>query len=491
MFQSANLKHSISKQEYKALAPSLRGALLDAQYDLLESRDFSVVVVVAGPELAGKSEALNDLQAWMDMRHVATYANPAPTTEELERPRMWRFWRNLPPKGRISLFYTHWYAHPIRSRVRSHLKSPKRDDSIDEIQRFEAMLAHENVLVLKFWFHMPREIQHKRLAEMEHDAPTRWKITRRHREELNDYDKIMVVAEDVVHATNRDYAPWIIINAADRRYRTIAFGQSIAAAIRKRLDAPTLLPNTCSALPLPVDRANNLLSGLDMTKALDRESYKSRLGEYQGQLARFAHKKAFRDRALVAVFEGNDAAGKGGAIRRIVQALDARQVSVVPVAAPTDEEAARPYLWRFWRRVPSHGCITLFDRSWYGRVLVERIEGFCQDSDWLRAYGEINDFEGELAEHGVILAKFWLAVTPDEQLRRFKERETTGFKRHKLTEEDWRNRDKWHAYVSAACDMIDRTSMPQVPWTLVEANDKHYARVKVLKTICHALRSAL
>ena len=191
------------------------------------------------------------------------------------------------------------------------------------------------------------------------------------------------------------------------------------------------------------------------------------------------------------MFEGLDAAGKGGAIRRVTQALDARQLPRLPVAAPTDEEKAQPYLWRFWRHLPRTGHVAIFDRSWYGRVLVERVEGFASEDEWLRAYGEINDFEEELADDGIVVVKFWLAISKEEQLRRFEEREQSAFKRFKITDEDWRNREKWDEYDDAVNDMVDRTSTPQAPWTLVEAEDKHWARVKVLKTLCDRLTREL
>jgi polyphosphate kinase 2 (PPK2 family) len=191
------------------------------------------------------------------------------------------------------------------------------------------------------------------------------------------------------------------------------------------------------------------------------------------------------------VFEGIDAAGKGSSIRRVTQALDARKYSLIPIAAPSDEELAQPYLWRFWRHLPGRGRFTIFDRSWYGRVLVERVEGLCSRSDWLRAYAEINDFEHRLVDHRVVVVKFYLAITKDEQLERFRAREQTPFKRFKITPDDWRNREKWDEYEHAVCDMVDRTSSDAAPWTLIEANDKHYARIKVLRTLCEAIERAL
>jgi polyphosphate kinase 2 (PPK2 family) len=236
----------------------------------------------------------------------------------------------------------------------------------------------------------------------------------------------------------------------------------------------------------------NVLTELDLTQKLAKKDYERDLAKYQGRLSELVRDPRFVEKhSLVLVFEGSDAAGKGGSIRRIGASMDARQYQVVPIAAPTEEERAQPYLWRFWRHLPRTGRVGIFDRSWYGRVLVERVEGFCAETDWLRAYAEINDFEHQLVNAGAVVIKFWLQISADEQLRRFKEREETEFKRFKITEEDWRNREKWDEYVSAVCDMVDRTSTGLAPWTLVEANDKNFARVKILKTVCERLEAAL
>jgi polyphosphate kinase 2 (PPK2 family) len=232
------------------------------------------------------------------------------------------------------------------------------------------------------------------------------------------------------------------------------------------------------------------LSELDLGQIIADKDYKAELAKWQGRLAELARDPRFKSRSLVCAFEGADAAGKGGAIRRISAALDARQFQVVPVAAPTEEERAQPHLWRFWRNLPRHGHVTVFDRTWYGRVLVERVEGYCSEQDWQRAYSEINDFEHEMVESGIIVVKFWLQISQEEQLRRFKEREQIEFKRFKITQEDWRNREKWDAYQQAICDMVERTSTGEVPWTLVEANDKNYARVKILRSLCEQIESA-
>ena len=234
-----------------------------------------------------------------------------------------------------------------------------------------------------------------------------------------------------------------------------------------------------------------MLQALDLSLGMDKEEYAEKLEQWQGRLNRLCRHKKFARHSLLAVFEGADAAGKGGAIRRVTQALDARWYQVIPFAAPTEEERVQPYLWRFWRHLPGRGRLTLYDRSWYGRVLVERVEGFCAEADWQRAYAEINDFEEQLVQQRIILLKFWLAIDQQEQLRRFKEREATPHKQHKITADDWRNRKKWSHYQRAAADMIERTSTEIAPWTLVESNDKHYARIKVIRRMCEAIEAAL
>lgn len=233
------------------------------------------------------------------------------------------------------------------------------------------------------------------------------------------------------------------------------------------------------------------LAGLDYEAREDKQDYESELGLLQGRLARAVRSEKFRQRSLVLAIEGQDAAGKGGAIQRVVQALDARQYDITPIAAPLPHELARPYLWRFWRHMPRQNRIAIFDRSWYGRVLVERVEKLTAPGLWRRAYAEINDFERQLTDNGAIVIKFWLAITQDVQLERFKEREKTPFKRYKITPDDWRNRKKWQEYAQAANEMLARTDLPHAPWYPIPANDKRYARLQVLRHIVETLEQQL
>jgi len=491
MFESAELGHTIDKETFKKEVPKLRAALLDIQYDLLEKKEFPVVILVSGVDGSGKGETINLLYSWMDPRHISTLAFSAPSDEESSRPYMWRYWRALPPKGKVGVFAGSWYSQPIADRIAGEMRRTTLDDRLDDINRFEAMLVNEGALVLKFWFHLSKDGQKHRLKALEKNPRTAWRVTKASYERLKTYGKLQEVAGHVLRVTNTAKAPWIIVEGTDDAYRSLTVGRVVLDAIQRRLQQGRQQVPVAPPMIQTIDQ-RTVLSELDLTHKLDKKDYERDLAKYQARLSELVRDPRFAGkRSLVLVFEGSDAAGKGGSIRRVGASLDARQYQIIPIAAPTDEERAQPYLWRFWRHIPRIGRVAVFDRSWYGRVLVERVEGFCSEADWLRAYAEINDFEHQLAEAGVVVVKFWLQISADEQLRRFKEREATDFKRFKITDEDWRNRERWDDYVSAACDMVDRTSTGLAPWTLVEANDKNFARAKVLKTICQHLETAL
>jgi len=480
MFESANLDHRVGKPDYKRAEPKLREALLEAQTRVLDDKGFAVLILMAGVQGAGRGETVNLLNEWMDPRHVQTRGFGEPTQDERERPAAWRYWNALPPKGKIGVFFGAWHTEPIMRRVRGESSDDEFAHEISEVSRLEKMLADEGVLLLKYWFHIPKTEQKKRLkkAHEKLEAP---------------YRKFVAVSEAFLRRTSMPEAPWTVIPGVDARYRALTFGRHLLAAIEARLArderrrpvAGRVAPRVLSSDGLNVIRA------LRLSQPMDRSEYRDALRRWQGRLTRLSQKKAMRKVSVVAVFEGNDAAGKGGAIRRVTRALDARVYDTIAIAAPTEEERAQPYLWRFWRRLPRFGRFAFFDRSWYGRVLVERVEGFAAPEDWMRAYTEINDFEQQLVRHGTVVVKYWLATSKEEQLKRFRAREKVSFKRFKITPEDWRNRKKWGAYEQAVCDMVDRTSTSIAPWTLVEANNKHYARIKVLRTLCEAIEERL
>jgi len=491
MFESAEIGHKIDKAAYREAVPALRAALLGAQVDLYENRKIPVVVLISGQDGAGKGETINVLYEWMDPRFLSTLAFSEPTDEERERPAMWRYWRSLPPKGRIGIFAGSWYSDPIRERIQGEISLKELDARADQINRFEAMLVNEGALVLKFWFHLTKDGQKKRLKALESDPRTAWRVTQWNWDRLKTYDQLQDVAGHFLRVTNTPWAPWVVVEGTDDRYRSLTVGQILLDAMRKKLAEPHRVESPVAPMVRVDMDGRNVLSELDLSLKLADKPYENELAQWQGRLSELVRDPRFKGRSLVCAFEGADAAGKGGAIRRIGAAMDARQYQVTPVAAPTEEERAQPHLWRFWRHLPRKGHVAIFDRTWYGRVLVERVEGFCSENDWLRAYSEINDFEHEMAEAGVIVIKFWLQISQAEQLERFKAREKIEFKRFKITEEDWRNREKWDAYQQAICDMVERTSTGNAPWTLVEANDKNYARVKILRTLCERVEAEL
>ncbi|MDB5815990.1 MAG: hypothetical protein JWN23_3107 [Rhodocyclales bacterium] len=491
MFESAEVGHAIDKKTFRKEEEALRGELLLAQNALREQGKSPVVVLISGVDGAGKGETIAQLYEWLDPRFLSTQAFAEPSDEEREHPFMWRYWRALPPKGRIGIFSGSWYSIPIAERIARTLSHGKLDNRLDQINRFESMLVNEGARVLKFWFHLSRDGQVERLKKLEKNPRTAWRVTKLSWARTKTYDELQDVAGHVLRVTNTAAAPWIIVDGTDDNYRNLRVGRALLDALNASL-ANNAKPPVAPAAPLVAridDR--NVISALDLSQTISEKKYGLELAKWQGRLSELSRHKKFAGRSLVLAFEGMDAAGKGGAIRRVTAALDPRQFQIVPIAAPTDEERAQPYLWRFWRHIPRQGRVTVFDRSWYGRVLVERIEGFCGEADWLRAYAEINDFEHELVEAGAIVMKFWLQIDKAEQMRRFKEREKIEHKRFKITAEDWRNRKKWNAYQQAAVDLIDRTSTGKAPWIAIEANDKNFARVKILKAICLHLEKAL
>ncbi|WP_439858848.1 polyphosphate:AMP phosphotransferase [Pseudomonas sp. MBLB4136] len=491
MFESAEIGHAIDKDAFEAEEPLLREALLEAQYELSQQGRFAVIILLNGVEGAGKGETVKLLNEWMDPRLIQVSTFDQQSDEELARPPAWRYWRKLPPKGRIGVFFGNWYSQMLQGRVRGSLKNAQLDQAIAGALGLEQMLCDEGALIFKFWFHLSKQQMKARLKALQDDPLHSWRISPLDWQQSKTYDKFVRVGERVLRRTSRDYAPWYVVEGADACYRSLTVGRILLDGLQAALKAKAPRVPQPHAAPLisSLDE-RGLLDSLDLSLALDKDDYQEQLASEQARFSGLMRDKRMRRHSLVAVFEGNDAAGKGGAIRRVTGALDPRQYQIVPVAAPTEEERAQPYLWRFWRHVPARGGFTLFDRSWYGRVLVERVEGLCGPGDWLRAYGEINDFEEQLSEAGVVLVKFWLAIDQDTQLARFKAREKIPFKRFKITEEDWRNREKWPLYRQAVEDMVDRTSTEIAPWTLVEANDKRFARVKVLRTINQALEAA-
>jgi polyphosphate:AMP phosphotransferase len=489
MFREVELGREVSKEEYRERVPDLRTNLLGLQNALLRDPRFSVAIVIAGVEGAGKGETVNVLHEWMDARYLEANAYGLPSEEERQRPPMWRFWRDIPPKGHIGIFFGSWYSAPIVQRVLADASESDLESELRRINAFERQLVDADVLLLKFWFHIPKKVQKKRHKSLLADPRTAWRVSDMERRFAKMYDEFLPVCEQVIRTTSTGYAPWSLIEGTDRRYRELAVGEQIRDAIVKKAESIRDRVSVEVRPPEPVPRRGEptILSVVDLDKKLERDEYEERMDEQRARLADLSRDTFAKGTSAILAFEGWDAAGKGGAIRRLTSALDARFYRVIPIGAPSDEELARPWLWRFWRRLPAAGRLTVFDRTWYGRVMVERVEGLASPEEWQRAYRAINDFESLLCEHGYGLAKFWLHIDKDEQARRFAEREQTPYKQYKITEEDYRNREKWDLYEDAVNEMVERTSTSYASWTVVPANDKRYARVEVLRTVADVL----
>ncbi|HTX64355.1 MAG TPA: polyphosphate:AMP phosphotransferase [Opitutaceae bacterium] len=496
MFEAAELGRTLSKEKYDAALPRLRARLLTAHF-ALRGQKFPVIVIVSGADGAGKGEVVHRLNEWLDPRGVETHAFWEKSDEESERPPYWRFWRAMPGRGRIGIFFGSWYSAPIIRRVYGETKTSQFDRELDRIAAFEKMLVQDGALLVKLWLHLPKKAQKKALRRLEKEGrttPTDWK-------HFKLFDKFTRVSERAIRHTDAPGAPWHPIEATDRHYREFTVGTILLNAIEHRLKEAAAKAAAKTAAPAPAgpparparlrNHADSILDHVDLSQQLTTAEYQKALEKQQARLARLMWVARAKKRSMAMVFEGWDAAGKGSAIRRVTQAMDPRLYRIVGIAAPSDEERAQHYLWRFWRQLPRAGFTTIFDRSWYGRVLVERVEGFAAPAEWGRAYGEINDFEEQLSDHGIVVNKFWVHISPDEQLHRFKERQTIAYKQYKITDEDWRNRKKWDDYKLAVNDMVTRCSTEFAPWTLVAGNDKKFARVQILKTIVKRLEEAL
>ena len=491
MFPSSQLPHTLSKGDFDLLETQLREKLLDAQYDLVKEKRMAILVLINGSDGAGKGEVINRLYEWLDDHFVETLCYAEPSEEERARPPAWRYWRDMPAKGRIGLVLGSWHHNILRARALGILDKASYAAALDEINRNEQMLRLEGVHLLKIWLALDEDearrrfkSKHKTIGTLKRPLVTEWAEIKGKKaaQRLND------AAQEMVELTSTGDAPWSVVPAQNPHYRDAAVGDLLLQTIINTISLPDIARTShASSAPISALPKPSLSSRLDLTTSINAETYVHELNDLQTRLNAAVKSKKFSKKGLIILFEGNDAAGKGGAIRRVREALDPRCFRVIGISAPTEEERAHPYLWRFWRHIPRRGNVTIFDRSWYGRVLVERVEEFAARDQWMRAYQEINDFERQLNEANYYVIKFWLAISPDEQLKRFRSREAEAYKRYKLTPEDWRNREKWQSYEEAMTDMIDRTSFNHAPWTLVEANDKKYARIKVLKTIVERL----
>lgn len=490
--QRVDLSKKLGKAAYKAAMPELERKLGELQRKAREL-GVPVAIVFEGWDAAGKGTLINKLILALDPRGFNVYPTNPPTEDERLRPPLWRFWNRTPARGRIAVFDRSWYGRVLVERVDKIVKKRAWQAAYGEINAFERQLTDDGAVVIKFFLHISKPTQKIRFQKLLANPATSWKVTKEDWRHHRQYAKYARAVNDMLRPTSPRWAPWTVIEAEDERFATVKMFRAAVAAIEGRIaeregkPSAIILPKHAKLTPI----RSSMLDKIGLARSLKRPVYEDQLDSCQERIWELEH-EIYRQRIpVVILYEGWDAAGKGGNIRRLVQSMDPRGYEVVPVIAPNDVEKAHHYLWRFWTHFPKAGHIVIFDRSWYGRVMVERIEKFCSEAEWKRAYQEINEMEEQWADFGAVIVKFWLQISDAEQLRRFKARQETPHKRWKITDEDWRNREKWPQYKAAVDEMLARTSTVKAPWTIVEANDKLYARIKALRTVIAAVEKRL
>ena len=486
------------KEDYKEEINSL-GLRLSEMQRTCKDEGIPITIIFEGWSAAGKGSRIGTFIRYLDPRGFEVFTTEKTTEDERMKPYMWRFWQKLPANGRIHIFDRSWYQG-IMDGYRN--KEKILADPVSDIKAFEKTIVDNGGVIIKLFLHVSKKEQEQRLATLAGDPETAWRVNKADMKQNRKYEKMLKRFDRMLSETNHEAAHWTIIEADESRfadvkvYRTVLTAMEKAVQLKRNKDmenkgTPKANNKTATKLAPPDLAGSSRLSGVDLSLSIVRSAYNTRLKTAQCDLERI-HNAMYKQRLAAAiVFEGWDAAGKGGAIKRTTAPLDPRGYKVAPYGAPNDVEKVHHFLWRFWNEVPKAGHITVFDRSWYGRVMVERVEGFCTTADWKRAFGEINDFEKQLTDSGIVLLKFWLHIDPDEQLKRFELRTNTPAKEWKITDEDWRNRDKWDQYLEAVDEMLLRTSTDHAPWTIVEADDKLYARIKVIETVRDRLDAAL
>lgn len=487
MLDCVDLKRKMDKAEYQAKMEPLDIRLAELQREL-RTAGIPVSLAFEGWDAAGKGTVLGRILMPLDPRGYWVHNIAEPTPEELHWPPMWRFWNLLPRNGDIAFFNHSWYRQVLNQRVETAITRRVLVESYERIRTFERHLTEDGAVLLKFFLHISKKEQAKRFDRLSEDPAFAWKVGKVERRRHKHYQDYWNAAEEMIRETNTEGAPWVAVPATDERMSISTVAETLVRRFEQALEDKR---NGKFISVNLAPRVINPLEQVDVTVSVPRADYDKELPKLQTEVRRLQHLCYIQRRPVVLVYEGWDAAGKGGNIRRLIREMDPRGYDVVPIAAPQGEEKVHHHLWRFWRALPKAGHFTIYDRSWYGRVMVERVEGFAKQHEWERAYSEINEFESQMAEYGAIIFKFWLHISKEEQLQRFEARQRTPQKQWKITEEDWRNRNRWDDYWEAVSDMIDRTSTLQAPWTIVEGNDKLHARLKVLRVVTERLRKVL
>ena len=495
MLEKINLDKSMTKQEYKEFIDGITPRLALLQRQCKEER-IPIMVIFEGWSASGKGTLINKLILPLDPRGFKVLAISEETEADSFYPYLRKYWIETPAKGRIHIFDQSYYRGVTAKAINGTISQEELCNDYDDITEFERQLVDAGTVVIKFFLHISKKEQKKRFQRLEEKKATAWRVKKRDWKYNDQYDEIVPFFDEMIAQTDTDYAPWTIVEATDRRYATAKMLNTIVMRLQEQVEEVREKKRHKPVSEAHIGKESSrfmpgILNNVDLTKDYTKKEYQEKIKELQRKLA-ILHSELLRRRIpVILAFEGWDAAGKGGAIKRLTQPLDPRGYEVIPISAPNDEERSHHYLWRFYKAIPKAGHIAIFDRTWYGRVLVERVEGFCEKQEYKRAYNEINRMEELLTKEGCVLLKFWLHIDKEEQEKRFVARQEDPDKQWKITDEDWRNRSKWDQYEKAVDEMILRTSTGNAPWIIVEANSKYYARIKVLESVVKAIEEAI
>ena len=502
MLRNIDLSVRMKNKEFKSEMRVISERMTELQ-QIIKEKNIPVMIVFEGWSSAGKGTYISKVLHPLDPRGYNVYTYGKANEDIVMRPFLWNFWIKTPAKGRIAIFDRSWHRTLLPESLDNRPLSEKELLGFyDDVIAFERQLTNDGTLIIKFFLHISQSEQKERFDNLLDNPETEWRVDATDISQNYNYEKYLDYYSDMIKQSNPEYSQWCIIEANDMNFATHKICKTIIEKVEAAIEAQTAAAESADsenaameaedALDTkPINAVSSILGSVDLDKALKRKDYLQQLSYYQEKLSRLGYLMYSKRRPVVIVYEGWDAAGKGGNIRRLTEYLDPRGYEVVPISAPTQNELSQHYLWRFWKAVPKDGHFTIYDRSWYGRVMVERIEGFCTEAEWKRAYDEINEMELHLHNHGTIMFKFWLHIDNDEQLLRFNDRQSDPLKQFKITDEDWRNREKWDEYRIAVDEMLHRTSTPWAPWTVVESNDKQYARIRTLKLVADTLEQQL
>ncbi len=476
----------INKKEYNDEIKMLGRELASFQR-VARELDIPVMVIFEGLDASGKGSVINEMLLALDPKFYRVYSNTGETDEEFHRPFFWRFWKELPQKGELGIFDRSWYYSAAKDIYKSKIKKKEFERRCKEIADTEKLLTENGMIIIKFFLYISKKEQKSRLEKLEENSSTSWKVTKEDWESNKNFEKINGIYEELITKTNSETCHWNLICSENLKNCKLKVFRKLIDELEERFYEKKPLKTA----ELGKAKKNYNLDTINLEHDITKKYYETTLKKYQKRLLELEHEIYTRRIPVILAYEGWDAGGKGGNIKRVVERLDPRGYDVIPISAPNDIEKKYNYLWRFWNKIPKDGHIGIFDRTWYGRVLVERVEGFCSEDEWKRAFNEINMVEKQWADDGVLILKFWIHIDKDEQLKRFKEREETEYKKWKITEEDWRNREKWDEYQIAVEELLNRTDTKYAPWHVIEGNSKWHARLKALKTIVDAIEEKL